>query len=1111
MTRLIGAGGGGGSVKGGGNTKARTPTEARDGLNSTAYAKVIDLLCEGEIEGFPSARQYTRGTNDYNRALLKDVFFNNTPVLSQDASISDTRDSDYNFQGVTVEARYGTQTQNIIEGFSEILEEIPVGATVEKNLPATRTIVDPNVDAVRVIITLPALQEFEDDGDIGGTSVRIQIDAQYAGGGYNTVIDDTFSGRTADQYQRDFRYTFTSPERPVDIRVIRLTDDSNTAKLQDLVVWTSYTEIVTARLNYPNTALVGLRVDAEQFSSIPQRAYRIRGRKVAIPDNGTVDETTGRITYSGMWGGSFQSAKWTTDPAWCLWDLLTSSRYGAGDFLNTGNLDKFSFYAASQYCSELIPSGFGHNEPRFSLNAVIQTEDDAYNVINQLCSVFRAMPYWASGSLTISQDRPGTAAYLFNPTNVIDGFSYSSSDLKTRATIASVSWFDMDARDKAIEVVEDPVGIAAYGIIRTDVDAFGCTSRGQARRVGEWLLYTNRYESEIVQFTASIEAGVIVRPGQQIRISDPTRAGQRMGGRVMAATTTAVTVDGAAPAFVSGAQLMAVLPNGTVETVNVNSISGNVINCNAFSTAPAANSVWVYQQPGLLTSNWRVIGVREVDACKYEVTALAQNGSKYSYIERDTPLRARDITQLDERPASPAGLAASEVIYNAGSRAAVKLVVTWRVVPGIRQYRIRWRVANGNWEVATVARQDYEILDAINGSYDVEVSAVSSTYNISPPSTLVYAVQGKVRRPRDIAGLTVTPIDGKSATLSWQPISDLDVRVGGKIIIRHSPLLSGALWGRGQELVPSAAGSQTQKVVPLVTGTYMVKAEDDTGNRSVNAALFVVNRPVIDNSLIVATSNDAAALRPWPGNGTFMHYDAALAGLVLSGGTLIDSIASIDALGQFDEELQYAGAGEYVCERVVDLGDKYAVDIVRAIDVEGIEFTGLWDAKSDLIDLWSEIDGSNVERANCITLVRSTNDNPRFTPTWTEWSEFVNATVIGRALQFKIQAFSDAPGETLLVKQFDVTGTMAKRSESQGPFTTELDVNSEYSYTSTFENAFFEAPLISVSATSGVLAGYYPSTTASPEDVKVSYVDGSGASQAATYTVTATGYGRRIP
>ena len=237
--KIFGAGGGGG-VKGGGTTKTRRPSEDKDSLDSTAYAKVIDLLCEGEIEGFPSARAYTRDTDLYNTALLKDVFFNNTPVLNPAADPAAPGSSDFNFQDVTVVPRYGTQTQTLVPGFDEILEEFQVGVTIEKNLPATRTITDPNVDAVRVIITIPQLQKLEDNGDVKGSTVKIAIDLQYEGGGFTTVKEDTFSGRTSDQYQRDYRITFTSTARPVDVRVRRLTDDSNTVKNTNAVVWTSY-------------------------------------------------------------------------------------------------------------------------------------------------------------------------------------------------------------------------------------------------------------------------------------------------------------------------------------------------------------------------------------------------------------------------------------------------------------------------------------------------------------------------------------------------------------------------------------------------------------------------------------------------------------------------------------------------------------------------------------------------------------------------------------------------------------------------------------------------------------------------------------------------------
>lgn len=1106
MTYLLGSGGGG-SVKGGGTTKTRTPTELKDSLNSTAYAKVIDLLGEGEIEGFPSARAYTRDTANYNVALLKDIYFNNTPILNPAADPTNTSSSDFNFQGVTVIPRYGTQAQTVIPGFDEILEEFQVGVTIEKDLPATRTIVDPNVDAVRIVLTIPQLQTLNDNGDVLGSNVSIAIDVQYNGGGFQTAISDTFNGRTADQYQRDYRLVLISGVRPVDIRVRRLTANSSSAKIQNAVVWTAYTEIVTSRLTYPNSALVALRVDAEQFSSIPVRTYRVRGRKVQIPSNGTVDQNNGRITYSGNWNGTFASARWTTDPAWCLWDLLTNSRFGCGDFLSASTLDKWSFYAASQYCSELVPSGLGYDEPRFSLNAVIQTEEEAYDVINQLCSVFRAMPYWSSGSLTISQDRPTTPSYLFNASNVLSNFNYSGSDLKTRPTVARVRYFDLSAREEAYEMVEDPVGIAAYGIVSTEVNAFGCNSRGQARRLGEWLLYTNRYESEVVQFTASIETGVIVRPGQQIRISDPTRAGQRMGGRITAATTTSVSVDGTPPAYVAGAQLMAILPDGTVETVNVSSVTGSVISCSAFSVAPAKNSVWVYQQPGLLTSSWRVLSVREVNACQYEITAIAQNGSKYAYIDRGAPLQFRDVTNLDERPASPPGLQCAEVVYDAIGRAAVKIVATWRTVPGIRQYRIRWREAAGNWEVATVARLDYEILDVKSTSYEIEVSAVSSTYNISPPSTLLYAVRGKSAKPANITGLSVVPIDEKSATLSWLQATELDVRIGGKIIIRHQPVTTGAIWGRGVELVPSAAGSQTQKVVPLLTGTYMVKAEDDSGNRSVNAALAIVTRPTYDTKLVVGTYSESTRLVPFPGNKTMMQYDSGLAGLALSGGTMMDSIANIDALASIDEALQYAGSGEYVCERTIDLGAVYDVDIARTLVVQGIEISGsgLWDDKTDLIDTWSEIDGSNVERVGVKAWVRRTGDDPGGSPTWTAWSEFSNATVVGRAFQFKLTAYSDATSETVLVKQFDIELSMRRRTETFGP-----TFSNAFGDTVTFANAFYRAPTVNATVVSTLPGGAYPSLTVTPSSVGIVLIDDVPTYYSGTYTLSVTGYGRRI-
>jgi predicted phage tail protein len=555
MTELIAGAGGGGGGKGGGGGAARTPTTERDGLDSRQYAELIDLISEGEIAGLKDG--------------LKSIYLDNTPLQNPNGT--------FNFQNVTVYTREGTQNQDAIPFAGEIEDERGVGVTVRNDGPVTRTITDSQTDAVRITITVPRLEQITNEGDTVGQSFRLQIQIQYNGGGFTTVIDDTVSGRTGDPYQKAYLVNLTGAF-PVDVRMVRITGDSNDLRLSNEFTWTSYTEIIYSRLAYPNSALVGIRIDAEQFNSIPQRSYLIRGIKVIIPSNATVDSTTGRLTYAGIWNGTFGAAQWCSDPAWILWDLLSSSRYGLGEHLDTAQLDKWSFFAASQYCSEIVPDGFGGYEPRFSCNVNIQTSEEAYKLINDMCSVFRAMPYWAVGSLTVSQDKPVDPSYLFTLANVTEeGFSYSGSSLKTRPNVAVVSYLDIGrfdpstgeqiqgTRDITYEVVEDAEAIAKYGAIKTELSAFACTSRGQAHRIGEWLLYSERYEGETVTFATSMDAGVIVRPGQVISIADPVKAGARRGGRISSATTTAITVDDATGLTAAGAELSVIMPTGTLK------------------------------------------------------------------------------------------------------------------------------------------------------------------------------------------------------------------------------------------------------------------------------------------------------------------------------------------------------------------------------------------------------------------------------------------------------------------------------------------------------------------------------------------------------------------
>jgi len=1093
---IVGAGGGGGGGGGkGGGGEQRTPTEASDNLNSTQYANLVDLISEGEIEGLKDGH--------------KSIFINNTPLQNADGS--------YNFQNVTVYTRNGTQAQTYIPIASEVEDEKPVGVQVQQATPVVRSITDSNINAARVTITVPQLQLFTDQGDIEGTSVQLQIAVQYNSGGYTTVVDDTIAGRTADSYQRDYLVNL-SGAFPVNIKVIRLTADSSSAKLVNAFNWTSYTEIVYAKLRYPNSALVAIRVDAEQFSSIPNRSYLVRGIKVRIPNNATVDSTNGRLTYSGVWSGTFGAAAWTTDPAWILFDLLTSTRYGFGDHIQTTQLDKWAFYSASQYCGELVPDGFGSFEPRFSCNINIQTSEQAYKLINDMCSVFRAMPYWSTGALTVSQDKPADTNYLFTLANVSeDGFSYQGSSRKTRPTVAVVSYLDLNTRDIAYEVVEDQPGISKYGVIKTEISAFACTSRGQASRIGDWLLYSERYESEVVTFTASIDAGVVVRPGQIIEVSDPTRAGNRRGGRINAATINSVTVDDATGLAVAPtATLSVILPTGAVESHGITSVIGNVISlATPLSTAPNANSIWIFETSNIQTSTWRVLTVSEQEGAQYAISALAYNASKYEYIERGAELQPRDVTDLNVIPVAPTNLQATETLYELNGRALAKLIISWQSVVGVNEYRVRWRPQNGNWTSSRQARPDYEILDTTAGVYEVQVYSLNAGLRQSvEPASLTVQAFGKTAPPVAVAGLSLIPIDGASAILSWDRATELDVLLGGKVLIRHSVLLAGALWEESQEIVAAAAGSQTQKQVPLLEGTYLVKFEDDGGNRSLTASSVIVDLPTPQPRLLVQTYAEETETPPFNGNYTDMFYVASLAeaggasGIILSTGLAIDDMAtdgnwdglpSIDSVGGVLSEGEYEFGSTYSFPGIFDCNLRRRLVTLPYLPGD------FWDDKTADIDTWDFIDGTGGDRVNALTYVRTTQDDPSGSPTWSTWREFANAIVRGRGFQFKTQATSTDEAQNILIEELGAEMELQQRTEQSATLTSGAGT-----YTVTFTNAFFEAPSVGVTGFNMATGDFFAVSSVTRTGFQVTFRNSAGSAVSRQFTYTAIGFGRQI-
>lgn len=520
MTQIIGFGGGG---KSGGSGGSRSPVEDPDSLRSRSFARIIDLLSEGEIEGLVTPAD-----------PLKSVYLDRTKVQNDDGS--------YNFTGVTLATRNGTQAQTFISGFPSVEAEVAVGVQVEQATPVVRSITSAAYDSARVTISIPQLSKINtNNGDTTGSQVRIKIEVQANGGSYVEQVDDTIKGKTTTKYQKSYLVKLTG-SAPWNIRVTRVTDDSTSSTLQNQTWWESFTQISSSKLSYPNSALAAMVIDSQQFSNIPVRGYDIKGLRVRVPSNATV-RADGSLTYSGSWDGTF-IIRWTSNPAWCFYDMLTSERYGLGQYISDGQIDKWALYAIGRYCDDLVDDGFGGTEPRFSCHLYMQQRAEAFKVMQDLASIFRGMVYWAGGLVTAVQDSPSDPVALFTDANVVSAdesgnpipaFTYQGSSLKTRHTVALVSWNDPeDFYTLKPEYVEDADGIARYGVVQTNVVAVGCTSRGQAHRVGKWLLYSESNETETITFKAGVDAS-LVRPGQIIQVADRNRAGARRGGRIVSA------------------------------------------------------------------------------------------------------------------------------------------------------------------------------------------------------------------------------------------------------------------------------------------------------------------------------------------------------------------------------------------------------------------------------------------------------------------------------------------------------------------------------------------------------------------------------------------------
>ncbi|MCP1173040.1 host specificity protein J [Ralstonia chuxiongensis] len=746
MRNIVGYGG----KDGGGGS---SPVESPDSLHSIAYARVLDLVSEGEIAGLVNG--------------LQSIYLEGTPLANADGSL--------NFQNVAVDYRPGTQDQDAIPGFPSVENETGVGVELTSAMPWVRAIANTQLSAVRVQLSVPALSKADtSNGNINGCRVEYAIDLATDGAAYQQVMASAFDGKTTNKYARTHRIELPPARNGWTIRVRRTTPNANSGTIADTTRVESFAEVIDAKLRYPNSALIGLRIDARQFSNIPTRSYRLRGRIIRVPSN--YDPAS--RTYTGIWDGTFKVA-YTNNPAWVFYDLVLHTRYGLGDRVNAAMVDKWSLYQIGQYCDELVPDGRGGQEPRFTCNCYLQQRNDAYNVLQDLASVFRGMAFWAAGNVVAMADMPSTASYLFHAGNVVDGkFSYAGSARRARKTVALVSWNDPADRFIAkVEPVQDADGIARYGIQQTEVTAFGCTSQSQAQRVGQWILLTSRLETETISFKVGLDAAVVM-PGSVIEVADPARAGRSNGGRVSSAAGRAVTLDRPAVAA-PGDTLVVNMTDGTAQRRTINGVDGNTVTVSADWSLPVQpEAVWSIESADLKTQLFRVVSVTEDDGLTFEIIALQHNPQKYSAVDHGTRIDSRPITVIPPSVQPPP----TNVVLSTYSTidqgiAVTTMVVGWQPVAGAIAYTVDWRRDNGEWVSAgRTGSQSVEVRNIYAGTYVARVRAINPLDVASAPAYSPEThLQGKTSPPPVVGTLLATAIVF-GIRLDWAfPTGPLDV------------------------------------------------------------------------------------------------------------------------------------------------------------------------------------------------------------------------------------------------------------------------------------------------------------------------------------------------
>ncbi|ENR1025202.1 phage tail protein, partial [Enterobacter hormaechei] len=721
------------------------PTEQPDDLQSVAKAKILVALGEGEFAG---------------QLTAKDIYLDGTPLENADGS--------QNFSGVAWEFRPGTQAQKYIQGIPGTENEISVGTEVSSATAWTRTFTNTQLSAVRLRLKWPSLFKQEDDSDLVGYSVNYAIDLQTDGGTWQTVLNTSVTGKTTSGYERSHRIDLPQAGSTWTIRLRKITSDDNSAKIGDTMTLQSYTEVIDAKLRYPNTALLYIEFDSSQFNgSIPQISCEPRGRVIRVPD--TYDPET--RTYSGTWTGAFKWA-WTDNPAWIFYDLVVSDRFGLGNRLTAANIDKWTLYQVAQYCDQPVPDGKGGSgtEPRYTCNVYVQERNDAYTVLRDFAAIFRGMTYWGGDQIVALADMPRDVDYSYTRANVVNGrFTYSGSTTKTRYTTALVSWSDPgNAYADAMEPVFEQDLVARFGTNQLEMTAIGCTRQSEANRKGRWGILTNN-KDRVVSFDVGLD-GNIPQPGYVIAVADELLSGKVMGGRISAVNGRVITLDresAAAP----GSRLMVNLPSGASQSRTIQSINGRAVTVTtAYSETPAVESVWIVESEELYAQQYRVISVTDNNDGTYSIAGALHDPDKYARIDTGAIIDQRPISVIPPGNQSPpANIVISSFSVVQQNISVETMRVSWDQVQNAIAYEAQWRRNDGNWvNVPRSSTTSFDVPGIYAGRYLVRVRAInaaeiSSGWGYSEEKMLT----GKVGNPPKPVGFIASENVVFGIELNW--------------------------------------------------------------------------------------------------------------------------------------------------------------------------------------------------------------------------------------------------------------------------------------------------------------------------------------------------------